>query len=139
MYLLCKSFVPSLAMDDKKTGWVDKKLIVHLTISVTKWVWTSSLILVWLARHKCRLFRYQRKFLLNFNQGNRKLKDFYILNNIFWENYLSLWPVFWRLANDVTKCLWGQQIHLPSLNWTPDCDKRFIRRYMRSCSSHSLW
>ena len=40
---LYKSFVPSLAMDDKKTEWVGKKLIVHLTISVTKWVWTASL------------------------------------------------------------------------------------------------
>ena len=43
MYLLFKSFVSSLAMDDKKTGRVGKKLIVHLTISVAKWVWTSSL------------------------------------------------------------------------------------------------
>ena len=29
---------------DKKTGWVGKKLIVHLLISVTKWVWMASLI-----------------------------------------------------------------------------------------------
>ena len=34
-----KSFVTSLKRADKKTGWVGKKLIVHLPISVTKWVW----------------------------------------------------------------------------------------------------
>ena len=38
-----QSFVPSLARADKKTGLVGKKLFVHLTISVTKLVWTSSL------------------------------------------------------------------------------------------------
>ena len=34
-----KSFVTSLERADKKTGWVGKKLIVDLPISVTKWVW----------------------------------------------------------------------------------------------------
>ena len=38
-----KSFVTSLERADKKTGWVGKKLIVHLPISVTKWVWMVSL------------------------------------------------------------------------------------------------
>ena len=33
-----KSFVTSLERADKKTGWVGKKLIAHLPISVTKWV-----------------------------------------------------------------------------------------------------
>ena len=33
-----KSFVTSLERASKKTGWVGKKLIVHLPISVTKWV-----------------------------------------------------------------------------------------------------
>ena len=41
--LKCKSFVTSLERADKKTGWVGKKLIVHLPISVTKWVWMASL------------------------------------------------------------------------------------------------
>ena len=31
-----KSFVTSLESADKKTGWVGKKLIVHLLINVTK-------------------------------------------------------------------------------------------------------
>ena len=34
--LKCKSFVTSLERNVKKTGWVGKKLIVHLPISVTK-------------------------------------------------------------------------------------------------------
>ena len=34
-----KSFV----RDDKKTGWVGKKLIIPLLISVTKWVLMASL------------------------------------------------------------------------------------------------
>ena len=35
----------SLERADKKTGWVGKMLIVHLPISVTKWVvWMASLI-----------------------------------------------------------------------------------------------
>ena len=38
-----KSFVTSLERANKKTGWVGKKLIVHLPISVTKWVWMASL------------------------------------------------------------------------------------------------
>ena len=38
-----KSFVTSLERADKKTGWVGKKLIAHLPISVTKWVWMASL------------------------------------------------------------------------------------------------
>ena len=38
-----KSFVTSLDRADKKTGWVGKKVIVHLPISVTKWVWMASL------------------------------------------------------------------------------------------------
>ena len=38
-----KSFVMSLKRDDEKTGWVGKKLTVHLLISVTKWVWMASL------------------------------------------------------------------------------------------------
>ena len=38
-----ESFVMSLERADKKTGWVGKKLIVHLPISVTKWVWMASL------------------------------------------------------------------------------------------------
>ena len=38
-----KSFVTSLERADKKTGWVGTKLIVHLPISVTKWVWMASL------------------------------------------------------------------------------------------------
>ena len=33
-----KSFVTPLERANKKTGWVGKKLIVHLTISVAKWV-----------------------------------------------------------------------------------------------------
>ena len=33
-----KIFVTSLERADKKTGWVSKKLIVHLSISVAKWV-----------------------------------------------------------------------------------------------------
>ena len=39
-----KGFVKSLERADKKTGWVGKKLIVHLPISVAKWVWMVSLI-----------------------------------------------------------------------------------------------
>ena len=46
MHLLYKSFVPSLEMDDKKTGWVGKKLIVYLPIRVTMWVWMVSLSMV---------------------------------------------------------------------------------------------
>ena len=38
-----ESFVTSLERADKKTGRVGKKLIVHLPISVTKWVWMASL------------------------------------------------------------------------------------------------
>ena len=38
-----ESFVTSLERADKKAGWVVKKLIVHLPISVTKWVWMASL------------------------------------------------------------------------------------------------
>ena len=38
-----KSFVTFLERADKKTGLVGKKLIVHLPISVTKWVWIASL------------------------------------------------------------------------------------------------
>ena len=38
-----KSFVTSLERTDKKTGWMGKKRIVHLPISVTKWVWMASL------------------------------------------------------------------------------------------------
>ena len=38
-----KSFVTSLERADKKTGWMGKKLIVHLPLSVTKWVWMASL------------------------------------------------------------------------------------------------
>ena len=38
-----KCFVTSLERADKKTGLVGKKLIVHLPISVTKWVWMASL------------------------------------------------------------------------------------------------
>ena len=38
-----KSFVTPLKRADKQTGWVAKKLIVHLPISVTKWVWMASL------------------------------------------------------------------------------------------------
>ena len=38
-----KSFVTSLERADKKTEWVGKKPIVHLPISVTKWVWMASL------------------------------------------------------------------------------------------------
>ena len=34
-----ESFVTSLVRADKKTGWVGKKLIVHLPISVTKYGW----------------------------------------------------------------------------------------------------
>ena len=37
-----KSFVTSLKRVDKKTRWVGKKLIVNLTISVTKWLWMAS-------------------------------------------------------------------------------------------------
>ena len=40
-----KSFVMALERTDKKTEWMGKKLIVHLPISVTKWVWMSSLTL----------------------------------------------------------------------------------------------
>ena len=40
--LECKSFVTSLERADKKTRWVGKKLIVNLTISVTKWLWMAS-------------------------------------------------------------------------------------------------
>ena len=36
-------FVSSLERADKKTGWMGKKLIVHLLIGVTKWVWMASL------------------------------------------------------------------------------------------------
>ena len=38
-----KNFATSLESADKRTGWVGKKLIVHLPISVTKWVWMASL------------------------------------------------------------------------------------------------
>ena len=38
-----KSFVTSLERADKETGWMGKNLIVHLPISVTKWVWMMSL------------------------------------------------------------------------------------------------
>ena len=38
-----KSFVMSLERANKKTGWMGKKLIVHLQISVAKWVWMASL------------------------------------------------------------------------------------------------
>ena len=38
-----KSFVKSLERADRKTGWVGKKLIGHLPISVTKWVCMASL------------------------------------------------------------------------------------------------
>ena len=38
-----KSIVTSLERADKKTGWVGKKLIVNLPISVTKWVWMAFL------------------------------------------------------------------------------------------------
>ena len=38
-----KNFVTSLERNVKKTGWVGKKLIVHLPISVSKWVWMASL------------------------------------------------------------------------------------------------
>ena len=38
-----KSFVTSLKMADKKTGWMGEKLIGHLPISMTKWVWMASL------------------------------------------------------------------------------------------------
>ena len=38
-----KSFVTSPERADKKTGWVGKKLIVHLPIGVTMWVWMASL------------------------------------------------------------------------------------------------
>ena len=38
-----KSFVTSLERADEKTGWMGKRLIVHLPISVTKWVWIASL------------------------------------------------------------------------------------------------
>ena len=38
-----KSFATSLERTDKKTEWVGKKLIVHLSISVTKWVWIATL------------------------------------------------------------------------------------------------
>ena len=38
-----KNFVTSLERNVKKTGWVGKKLIVHLPIGVTKWVWMASL------------------------------------------------------------------------------------------------
>ena len=38
-----KGFFTSLERADKKTGWVGKKLIVHLPIGVTKWVWMASL------------------------------------------------------------------------------------------------
>ena len=37
-----KSFDKSLERAYKKTGWVSKKFIVHLPISVTKWVWMAS-------------------------------------------------------------------------------------------------
>ena len=40
-----KCFVTCLERADKKTGWVGKILIVHLPISVTKWVWIASLML----------------------------------------------------------------------------------------------
>ena len=39
-----KSFVTSLERANKKTGWVGKKLIVHLPMSVIKGVWMASLI-----------------------------------------------------------------------------------------------
>ena len=51
-----KSFVTSLERADKKTGWVGIKLIVHLRISVTKWVWMASLNIV--------LNKYSMKFFL---------------------------------------------------------------------------
>ena len=38
-----KSFVTSLGRNVKKTGWVGKKLIIHLPITVTKRVWKASL------------------------------------------------------------------------------------------------
>ena len=38
-----KRFVTSLERAGKKTGWVGKRLIVHLSISATKWVWMASL------------------------------------------------------------------------------------------------
>ena len=37
-----KSFFTSLERADNKTGWVGKKLIVHLPINMTKWVWMVS-------------------------------------------------------------------------------------------------
>ena len=37
-----KSFVTSLERAEKKTGWAGKKLIIHLLISVTNWVWMAS-------------------------------------------------------------------------------------------------
>ena len=40
------TFVTSLKREDKKTGWVGKKLIVQLPISVTKLVRMESLGLV---------------------------------------------------------------------------------------------
>ena len=41
--LTYKSFVTALERADKKTGLVGKKIIVHLPIGVTKWVWMASL------------------------------------------------------------------------------------------------
>ena len=38
-----KCFVTSLERADKNTGCVGKKLIVHLPLNVTNWVWMASL------------------------------------------------------------------------------------------------
>ena len=40
---VAKSFAISLERADRRTGWLGKKLIVHLPISVTKCVWMVSL------------------------------------------------------------------------------------------------
>ena len=39
-----ESFVTTLERVDKKTGWVGKKLIAHLSINVTRWVGMASLM-----------------------------------------------------------------------------------------------
>ena len=58
-----KSFVTSLERPDKKTGWVGKKLIVHLPIRVTKCVWMASLYHHFFTR-LCKAHRISLSFRL---------------------------------------------------------------------------
>ena len=67
-----KSFVTFLERADKKTGLVGKKLIVHLPISVTKWVGMASLNEDGFRRN---CYTFQKSVLINSSSKYRACKQ----------------------------------------------------------------